>query len=287
MISRVSNSYNPYRTTTKANVQAFAPVVAQTVTASSTSTYTVQKGDTLSTIAAKQLGDANRWREIYNLNTDKISDPNRIYPGQVLRMPGGKGILPTIENGLKKAYEWIKGGVQWIANAISGIFHLNPPAIGGGKPAIAQGALKLHNSGYKYPENLTTKYRHVPGKIGCCADFVCDSYKEAGYDIGGDMVNKGYNPHYCPSMIGYFRKYQTLLGSDAKVQVGDTLFFDWDGGGQSDPDHVAVVMKVDDQGRPIQIAESSHFNSPTEINSISWNPADYRARKIVAIGRMA
>lgn len=49
--------------------------------------YTVVKGDCLSKIAQKQLGNANRWREIYNLNRDKISNPNLIYPGQVLTLP--------------------------------------------------------------------------------------------------------------------------------------------------------------------------------------------------------
>lgn len=52
-------------------------------------TYTVVPGDTLSGIAAKVLGNANRWTEIYSLNRDKISDPNLIYPGQVLTLPSG------------------------------------------------------------------------------------------------------------------------------------------------------------------------------------------------------
>lgn len=50
-------------------------------------TYTVTKGDCLWAIAKKQLGNGSRWQEIYNLNKDKISNPNVIYPGQVLTMP--------------------------------------------------------------------------------------------------------------------------------------------------------------------------------------------------------
>lgn len=50
-------------------------------------TYTVVKGDCLIRIAKKQLGDAGRWREIYDLNRDQISNPNLIYPGQVLTLP--------------------------------------------------------------------------------------------------------------------------------------------------------------------------------------------------------
>lgn len=50
-------------------------------------TYTVTKGDCLWIIAKKQLGNGGRWQEIYNLNKDKISNPNLIYPGQVFNLP--------------------------------------------------------------------------------------------------------------------------------------------------------------------------------------------------------
>lgn len=52
-------------------------------------TYTVQSGDSLSKIARAQLGSADRWREIWELNQQQISNPNLILPGQVLKMPGG------------------------------------------------------------------------------------------------------------------------------------------------------------------------------------------------------
>lgn len=54
-----------------------------------TFTHTVTSGESLSLIAKKTLGDGNRWREIYELNRDQISNPNLIYPGQVLKLPGG------------------------------------------------------------------------------------------------------------------------------------------------------------------------------------------------------
>ncbi|WP_024291637.1 LysM peptidoglycan-binding domain-containing protein [Lacrimispora indolis] len=50
-------------------------------------TYVVNKGDCLWSIAKKQLGNGSRWQEIHNLNRDKITNPNVIYPGQVLTMP--------------------------------------------------------------------------------------------------------------------------------------------------------------------------------------------------------
>jgi nucleoid-associated protein YgaU len=53
--------------------------------------YVVQSGDTLSEIAAKTLGSAARWRDIWNANKSKIPNPNVIYPGLSLAIPGGAG----------------------------------------------------------------------------------------------------------------------------------------------------------------------------------------------------
>jgi len=50
-------------------------------------TYTVAAGDSLSKIAQRELGDASRWRAIYDANRDTIKDPDLIHPGQVLKMP--------------------------------------------------------------------------------------------------------------------------------------------------------------------------------------------------------
>jgi nucleoid-associated protein YgaU len=50
-------------------------------------TYTVVKDDTLSKIAKSMYGDANKWRRIYEANTDIIKNPDVIRPGQVLKIP--------------------------------------------------------------------------------------------------------------------------------------------------------------------------------------------------------
>ncbi|MGI8561436.1 MAG: LysM peptidoglycan-binding domain-containing protein [Luteimonas sp.] len=49
--------------------------------------YTVQKGDTLSHIAQHHYGKASGWTRIYEANRDQLDDPDRIYPGQVLKIP--------------------------------------------------------------------------------------------------------------------------------------------------------------------------------------------------------
>jgi ABC-type amino acid transport substrate-binding protein len=50
-------------------------------------TYTVRPGDTLSRIAAAELKDVNRWREIWDLNRERVANENLIYPRLVLLMP--------------------------------------------------------------------------------------------------------------------------------------------------------------------------------------------------------
>ena len=55
----------------------------------SATTHTVVRGDTLWDLAAKYLGSGTKFMEIFNANTDKITDPSLIYPGQVLTIPGG------------------------------------------------------------------------------------------------------------------------------------------------------------------------------------------------------
>lgn len=49
--------------------------------------HTVVKGDTLWKIAEKTLGKGARYNEIFEANRPMLSDPDKIYPGQVLRIP--------------------------------------------------------------------------------------------------------------------------------------------------------------------------------------------------------
>ena len=60
----------------------------QTSSTGSGKTYVVVKGDSLSAIAKREYGDANKWRTIYEANKGLINDPDLIYPGQELKIPG-------------------------------------------------------------------------------------------------------------------------------------------------------------------------------------------------------
>jgi nucleoid-associated protein YgaU len=50
-------------------------------------TYTIEKGDTLSAISKRFYGKAKYWHQIYEANRDTIEDPDRIFPGQTIKLP--------------------------------------------------------------------------------------------------------------------------------------------------------------------------------------------------------
>lgn len=64
--------------TVSGGVGGVAPAAART--------YTVKAGDTLSAIAKEYLGSAGAYTKIFELNKDQLTDPDKIKPGQVLRL---------------------------------------------------------------------------------------------------------------------------------------------------------------------------------------------------------
>jgi len=47
----------------------------------------VVKGDTLSHIAREHYGKASKWQAIFEANRDQLDNPDKIFPGQVLKIP--------------------------------------------------------------------------------------------------------------------------------------------------------------------------------------------------------
>ena len=66
-------------TRSMSRTRAAAPAAAKT--------YTVKSGDPLSAIAKSQLGSAGDYMKIFDANRDQLSDPDKIKPGQVLKIP--------------------------------------------------------------------------------------------------------------------------------------------------------------------------------------------------------
>jgi len=70
------------------NIEGIANVEADLPDAATPPVFhTVEKGETLSGIAKQRLGDPNKYHAIFEANRPMLSDPDKIYPGQVLRIP--------------------------------------------------------------------------------------------------------------------------------------------------------------------------------------------------------
>src|SRR5262245_29449775 len=64
--------------------------VAPGAAAPAIATYTVKPGDTLSKIAKEQLGNASNYMAIFEANKDQLTDPDKLKPGQVLKIPAAQ-----------------------------------------------------------------------------------------------------------------------------------------------------------------------------------------------------
>ena len=77
-----------WQTDTIADIQVTGgPAAAAPAAPAAPKTYTVKAGDTLSKIAKDTLGNAGAYMKIFEANKDQLTDPDKIKPGQVLKLP--------------------------------------------------------------------------------------------------------------------------------------------------------------------------------------------------------
>jgi nucleoid-associated protein YgaU len=81
------NDKSPDFSNVRAGGSSTAPAAGQAPVSQAPRTYVVVSGDSLSKIAKREYGDAQKWPQIYEANRDIIKDPDLIYPGQILRLP--------------------------------------------------------------------------------------------------------------------------------------------------------------------------------------------------------
>jgi nucleoid-associated protein YgaU len=82
--------------------QAPPQPVARTARGTDTAeTYTVQRGDSLWSIAARPeiYGNATQWRALFEANRDQLASPNALKAGMVLRIPRGESVAELTDEG--------------------------------------------------------------------------------------------------------------------------------------------------------------------------------------------
>ena len=83
-----SNVQSGSSTTATEPARPCRPTCRPVGTTGQSQTYVVVAGDSLSKIAKRYYGDANKWHRIYEANRDQIKNPDLIHPGQQLKIPG-------------------------------------------------------------------------------------------------------------------------------------------------------------------------------------------------------
>lgn len=76
-------------------VQEEAPLDMTTESEPSYQTYVVQKGDTLQKISMKLFGTTKHWHKIFTANKQTLRGPDKIYPGQTIRIPDLGDAVPV------------------------------------------------------------------------------------------------------------------------------------------------------------------------------------------------
>jgi nucleoid-associated protein YgaU len=79
--------WDAIKTVPEWRAEVIAEIKAAAAATAAAKTVTVKAGDTLSKIAKEHLGDASKYTAIFNANRDQLSDPDKIQPGQVLKLP--------------------------------------------------------------------------------------------------------------------------------------------------------------------------------------------------------
>jgi soluble lytic murein transglycosylase-like protein len=200
--------------------------------ASAPGTITVKPGETLARIAERELGDAGRWRELFEANQDQLPSPFVVFPGTVLRLPPPK----PPEAPKAEASETPKGGLWDMAKEVGAQQGVDPKLImavvkaeSGGDPNArssvgALGLMQLMPStaaGLGVDDPLDPRQNMEGG-----AKFLKQLLEKfdgnlklaiAAYNAGPGNVQKygGIPPfaetqHYVPKVLGFYEDYGGL-----------------------------------------------------------------------------
>lgn len=191
---------------------------------------TVRAGDTLTGLAARVLGDAGRWRELFEANRDRIASPNALSVGMALVLPGGEAATPA------PAPRVPAGGSGWLwdlaremgarhgvdAHLLMAVVQEASKGDAGLVGACgAQGLMQLapavsKSLGVKYPlnprQNMDGGARYLKGLIDYyngSVDLALAAYRAGtgSVDRYGGMPPCAETRRYVPAVLASYRAY--------------------------------------------------------------------------------
>lgn len=203
-------------------VRNAAPVTpAPTPAAPVNRTCTVRQGDSLSTIAKRELGDGNRWPAIFDLNRDRISNPNRIYPGQVLKLPG----LPSATAPAASAPAKPSSNEPWAPT---------PGRLEGGDTSNWQSSSEFETSIQGAP------WTAIKASQG--TDFTDATFRQR-WDLLGKKIDDGAMKLRMAYVyldpgdgVAQAKHFLDVVGVHGKLPAGTRLVLDWEGPALESPD---------------------------------------------------
>ncbi len=159
-------------------VEQVHTVAAITKSQTAARSYTVQSGDTLSVIAKRFYGQAADWTTIYNANRSKISNPNTIFVGQVLSIPGSTSSSATSYSAkhAKTSSTTLTSSVSKLSGTLScsGLESLWKAAGGSSSEAFMAAEIAMAESGgNQYAHSPTNDYGYwqINGVHGSMATY--------------------------------------------------------------------------------------------------------------------
>ncbi|HEY9766167.1 MAG TPA: LysM peptidoglycan-binding domain-containing protein [Chroococcales cyanobacterium] len=252
--------------------------------------YTVASGDTLYAIAKKVLGDGERWREIADLNKDRLPNPNVLRIGQVLRLPGKAEEENPVEP------EKPVAPVQ------------QPDRYEGEVDSKGNWSVKLANEFSQYVNKHVLELKNAGVEVDCsdlAAKLLIDFSKEKGIRNPIGVVAKEYiytpeNNGGLPNVNGpnvfisginadnlakeWTKDVNDADGNGVKghdesgrvdiadLRPGDILFYDWDGDGEVN--HTVNIVKVDKNDKSVTIAYGTYDNLNPDVQPVTWENLD-------------